>query len=328
MSDVRPALLAHQLDFSGASIALLYLARSLIRLGHSPIVATTRDGPLRPLFEREGVPIVESLRTKEMAFLVANTAVAIQSGLKAKLHGVPVAAWIHEACDTLPHLNVDLATSGIERFDLVMHPALFQQEEMGAILPNLPLAQLRNHVIQPHFRLPGATPAFAVVGNFEARKGQKQLLNLIEGSGSRCSLLFIGAESPPGETPPPGVEWRFMGKIPPDESKTVIANCDGLISCSTAEVQPLAVIEALLAGRPVLLSDIKAHREIAGQFTNAFLFDRGSAASFAQGLASLTAAKDDLAGAAANRVRGLRIFGEKAFDARVNKIVDYLSQRR
>jgi glycosyltransferase involved in cell wall biosynthesis len=321
----RPVLLAHDLGFNGASIALLHLAQSLDRLGHPPVVFCLHDGPLRILFDQIGIPIVKSVNRKEISFAIANTAVQIERGLKGKVYGINTAIWIHETKNTLSMLKLDLLSSGIDRFDLIAHPALFQRQEMIDAFPDAPVFQLRNHVIQPYFRLPTTMAAFAMVGSYENRKGQDRLLSLVRESSSKCNLLFVGASQPTTFSPSAaGCTWQFTGKIPPDDAKKAIASCDGLISCSTEEVQPLAVIEALMAGRPVLLSDIKAHRELADVFSNAFLFDRESASSFARGLAKLVSAKNDLAGAATNRELGLRLFGEKAFDERVSEMVAYL----
>jgi glycosyltransferase involved in cell wall biosynthesis len=166
----------------------------------------------------------------------------------------------------------------------------------------------------------------AVCGRWEIRKGQAQLIDLVQRSAAICRFKFIGAERP-AEYPDAGAlasRHVFTGPIDPDRAKAEIARSSALVSCAEAEAQPLCPIEALMAGRPVLLSDIDAHRTLASLIPNVFLFDRKSPQSFFEGYAKLRDAMPDeeLASRASAITKGL--FGEAAFDRRLIDIMKVL----
>ncbi len=53
-----------------------------------------------------------------------------------------------------------------------------------------------------------------------------------------------------------------MGLMPRDDVYRLLGSVDAFISVSKGEGLPLAVLEAMTAGLPVVLSDIAPHREI------------------------------------------------------------------
>jgi glycosyltransferase involved in cell wall biosynthesis len=114
--------------------------------------------------------------------------------------------------------------------------------------------------------------------------------------------------------------------VDPDRAKLEIATSGALVSCAEAETQNLCAIEALMAGRPVLLSDIDAHRSLASLVPNVILFDRTSAQSFGEGLAKLAAAMPDEALARGASTAARAVFGEAAFDRRLADIVKILGE--
>jgi glycosyltransferase involved in cell wall biosynthesis len=320
----RPLLISHDLSFSGAPLAFLALGRSLRRLGYEPAVLPMRGGPLHAHFEEAGIPVVGEINLADISFVIANTVVSLPMAALAKGNGLRTAVWLHESLYYLNLLNVDLAQSQIDKLDLIMVPAQFQIGEYGAKVSGPPFAQLRNTVTQPNFRPTAADPGFAVTGGWEPRKGQLHLLNLIVASGVRCPLNFIGVTAPENIPLPSGMPLHFSGHIPPEAAKRAIAAAPGVISCAEAEVQPLSTLEAILAGRPALLSDIDAHRALAKQFRNVFLFDRNAPESFKAGFEAFSAVVDDEAGGAANAALGRDLYGEATFDARLRELVEFL----
>ena len=55
---------------------------------------------------------------------------------------------------------------------------------------------------------------------------------------------------------------RFLGEIPPDEVRAVMRFCDVFVFPSVYEAMPLALVEAMAAGMPIVASDIPANREV------------------------------------------------------------------
>lgn len=116
----------------------------------------------------------------------------------------------------------------------------------------------------------GATFEVLSVGRLEAVKDPLTLLaafGRVSDEGSR--LKFIGAGSMQDrladEARAAGLESRveLTGLIPRDDVFVRFAHTDLFVSASLGEGLPVAVIEAMATGCPVVLSDIPPHREVA-----------------------------------------------------------------
>lgn len=105
------------------------------------------------------------------------------------------------------------------------------------------------------------------VGRLIPIKNQKFLVEIFE-QFSDCKLVFVGAEDKNKEISTLiqklKLEDRIQitGMIPRNEVFRILVNADIYISSSTVEGLPVSVLEAMIAGLPVVLSDIEPHREI------------------------------------------------------------------
>ena len=320
----RPLLISHELSYSGAPLALLNLAKALRRLGENPIVAPLAEGPLAATFRESGIEIATTINLDDVSFVIANTIVSVPVALRLKRPDRPVAAWIHESMYSFLSLDIAPERCGLQDLDLVLVPSKFQVDELGPFLRPGRTYQLRNVVAQEWFRPPGDEARVAVCGMWEIRKGQSQLLDLVQRSGTDCMFKFIGAARPTGHADADMSRHIFMGPVDPSSARFEIARCGGLVSCSTSETQALSAIEALMAGRPVLLSDIKAHRTLADLVPNVFLFDQESPRSFRENYGRLVNAMPDDTVARRASTTARALFGEAAFDQRLMQIVKIL----
>jgi len=322
----RPLLISHDLSYSGAPVALLALAKALQRLGENPIVAALAGGPLGAKFLESGIEFATSINRADISLVIANTILSVPAALRFKRSGTPIAAWIHESAYFFRILNIAPQKYGLQHLDVVLAPAKFQLVELAPFLRSGSAYQLRNMVRQDSFRLPGDESMIAVCGRWEARKGQAQLLDLARRSATTCQFKFIGADRPAGyaDHDMSPARHMFLGPVDPDKAKMEIARSCALVSCAEAETQNLCAIEALMAGRPVLLSDIEAHRVLANLVPNVILFDRKSPQSFLEGYAKLRDAipDEDLANKASAVAKAL--FGAEAFDRRLTDIMKIL----
>ena len=99
---------------------------------------------------------------------------------------------------------------------------------------------------------------------------------------------------------------------------------EGVTACllhndPASETQNFAAIEALLARRPVLLSDIPAHRELKRLVPDLLLFDAGDFASFEKGTSALAEQWIDHDLRARLQANARQFFGRQVFDARVTQ---------
>jgi glycosyltransferase involved in cell wall biosynthesis len=116
---------------------------------------------------------------------------------------------------------------------------------------------------------PAGTPAGEFVllaGSVSRRKGQEAVLRAL---GGRVPTVVAGAYAgAPAERPAwertvaeTGAVW--LGQVEgPAQLGALQRSAVALVHLSSAEVQSLAVLEALARGTPVVLSDIPSHREL------------------------------------------------------------------
>lgn len=322
---MRILLISHQLDYSGAPLALLELARVLRQLGHDVALASLSPGPLADEFSAHEVRPLRS-REEQFDLYVANTVLTVPAALSLARSPDRVLAWIHETKYFFRILRADPGDFSLSELRFAAFPARFQIEEFAEWMPAAVRVQLRNCVRMPVI-VPSATSEHYYVcpGRWEARKNQARLLELTRALPVEPTIWFVGAERPPGV--PPSIH-RFPGTVSPAESKRIIALSMGLVSPSLAEAQPLTVIEATMAGRPVLLSDIPAHRELQEAMTDVVLFDASRAESFAAGFRRLEELAADAAVTGRLQAEALRHFGPTSFADSVRTILDCLTSER
>jgi glycosyltransferase involved in cell wall biosynthesis len=192
-------------------------------------------------------------------------------------------------------------------------------------MPEAVRLQLSNCVRIPVSELSAGVPDHYVCsGNWEPRKNQARLLELTKALGTEPSIWFVGADPPAGLAPS---VHRFLGMVAPLEAKRVIAEARGLISPSVSEAQGLAVIEAAMAGRPVLISDIPAHRELKEAVPDIILFDLDNTESFVSGFKALEEQSVDLVVRSRLRADALRAFGPERFSDNVRQILSRVRLR-
>jgi glycosyltransferase involved in cell wall biosynthesis len=98
----------------------------------------------------------------------------------------------------------------------------------------------------------------------------------------------------------------FAGQVPVAE---IWASNHVLVMPSRREGLPLAMVEAMLCGRPVVATDVAGHSEIVEDGVTGFLADAPTVSSMAEALERLWARRSDameIGAAASRRIRGLR----------------------
>lgn len=108
--DRRVLLASHELGLNGAPIVLLYLARSLRRLGWQPVLIAPVAGPLLDTLVRESFPVLICPKVTEnnvllrsaglFRFVVLNTLVFAKAAAALNGSDTRVLWWVHEAEDT------------------------------------------------------------------------------------------------------------------------------------------------------------------------------------------------------------------------------------
>ncbi|MEJ0004930.1 MAG: glycosyltransferase family 4 protein [Steroidobacteraceae bacterium] len=291
---MRVLLVSHQLDFSGAPLALLQLARTILSIGHEVRLVALAAGPLGSQFAEAGVRPADfsSVAHNPYDVVIANTVLSIPVALRIAGGAQRVLPWIHESSYFFSLLRVNPESLGLHLVRRAAFPARFQLAEYGPWMGGADRVLLPNCVVMPPHESAthAASDVLVCCGRWEQRKGQERLLHLLQAASPKRRVLFLGATRP-GHVQMPDLD--FTGQVPPESARSRIADSAGLISAAESEVQPLSVIEALLAGRPVMLSDIPAHRELRELMPDLILFDAADSESFRRGLRKLDRQRGD-----------------------------------
>lgn len=315
---MRVLLISHQLDYSGAPLALLELSRALRESGHEVHLAALGSGPLGNEFIAGGVRPFRP-GGEPIDLVVANTVVSVPAALALAPSADRVLAWIHETAFFFRLLRTSPRDYSLDRLRFAAFPARFQVDEFAQWMPAAVRMQLRNCVRMPPLAPAAAVPEHYVCsGRWEARKNQSRLLELTRVLPSAPAVWFVGADLPPNV--PPG-QHRFLGALTPGESKRAIAGSRAILSASLAEAQPLSAIEAVMAGRPALLSDIPAHRELQQAVPDIVLFDPRLVESFAGGFATIEAQSVDPDLRRRLQADAQRVFGVQGFADNVRQVL-------
>lgn len=134
--------------------------------------------------------------------------------------------------------------------------------------------------IKSDFHLTEGEKVFVTIGRFSLEKGHNVLLEAAARAGVKAKFLIVGHG--PGE---PLIKKKIaelgIGDLAavicePERAKQFLYVSDAFILPSLREGQGLVAYEALLAGRPVISSDLPALQEIITPEANGLLFKTGS----------------------------------------------------
>jgi glycosyltransferase involved in cell wall biosynthesis len=137
----------------------------------------------------------------------------------------------------------------------------------------------------------GSTPVAVTVGRLDRLKAAHDAILALAAGRTRFTLVLVGG----GPEEPRlrrmaaalGVEAqvRFLGWR--QDVPRLLAAADIYISPSRSEASPLALLEALAAGLPVVASDIPAHKEIVRNGQEGLIYRRGRARDLANAISLL-----------------------------------------
>lgn len=287
-------LVTHQLDQTGAPLALLNLAKAL-KEKHNIFLASFNSGPLLEEFKRIGISNFNSkIHSSDFfSLIIANTILTAPWALKFSDNPKKVLAWIHESKEmAIDSFGNSQKLSAISLINAAF-PAEFQINQYKDMnITNT--FHLPNYIDQTHqtfspLRSLFPENYFVCVGPWSDRKGQKELISTLSYYHLSPNIIFLGAKKPTSTLPS---NFIFTNQLPNSLSRDIIHNSQGLLSFSKSEVQPLSIAESMASGIPILISDIEAHIELF------------------------------------NKCRAINLFKTKEKDSFINKWGDFISQQK
>ena len=280
-------LVSHELDNSGAPIALLTVADVLMDEGYRVVMASARNGELLGDCLRRGIPVlVDSTLGGTAEFIaeygrlfdvaVVNTIVMAPAIQPLADAGVPVLWWIHEAnlvyevptlVENMPVFlpaNVRVFVPGPHaRHALQAHRPLYKadtlwfcvSEEAGECRVDEAIADC-----------PSGRMRFGIVGSIEPRKGQVAMCDAIRELPAdvlrQCHFSFVGRtcdESVREEVARLAEECpesvSLVGALERNRMAGFYESLDFLICPSHDDPGPTVVAEAMSHGCPIICSD-------------------------------------------------------------------------
>jgi glycosyltransferase involved in cell wall biosynthesis/GT2 family glycosyltransferase len=316
---VRLLLLSHDLSLSGAPLLLACLADRLSHAGYALTVAAAEDGPARPLYEAAGATVLVKpelghlmIDVSPLAALmplhdmvIANTLVNWRGVHLARAFGKPSLLWVHEfeygRQIALAHRPVADAITQADHVVLPVQRLLelygdFLREGHFTVLPyGLDLSVLEaaeGPIIEPTSRL-----RVVHVGSVEPRKGQDVLLRalmmLTPDIANRLEVFFVGRILRPDfmaslkTLAGPMANVHFTGEVSRPQALGYVRTADIFVLSSRDEVLPIAVLEAMSFGKPVITTDVGGVREAIESGVNGIVITADDAAPLAEALGDL-----------------------------------------
>lgn len=357
----RPVLLvSHELNLTGAPVALEYLAESLGRKGYFPIVISWHDGKLRAHLTEHGItaavyePLYQSDLVAMSAHLFAFIVVCTNVGapLVTALNGgdVPVLWWIHEAVASYHQgaVNAMPETLGdnVRVYCVGGYAEMALKRYFPAYEPRQLLYYVQDFAGQGRERKPFDLPnakgkrVFALVGMQEERKGQDVLVQAVrmlpEQLLKECLFVFVGRTYyEPIEKMVDALCRSFpenalhIQEIDREEMFSFYDQIDCLICTSKDDPMPIVVTEAMVMGKAIICSENCGSAGILEQVDGGLIYrdnDPAALAGCIQDVCGRTGEELRLMGQRARQAYE-RFFSREVFDRNVDAVCsDVLSR--
>lgn len=350
-------LFSHELNLTGAPVALSYLAKALRKQGYFPVIISPHNGTLGNQLIEEGFPIFiyEPIITSDLihryatVFSTIVVCTIVGAPIVCSLNGadVPVLWWIHEAFASYHQGTLEAMPETLCSNIHVYSVCLYADRVLKQYRPNYQTSQLlycvpdlaENLPAEPAFRLKYATgkTVFTIVGVQEERKGQDLLIQAIRtldpSIRKQCLFVFVGK---PFYQPiqknlmalhedfPRNV--LYIEELSRNDMISLYMQIDCLICASRDDPMPIVVTEAMLMSKAVICSENTGSADILAQMNSGLIYHDNNPEELAQCIASVvTQSKEEfLPMCLRARQTYEKYFTQDVFEQSVKKIFDHL----
>jgi len=300
-------LISHELNLTGAPIALYYFAENLKKNGYCPIIISPNDGSLRSLLLKENFPVIvyNKLYVSDLILqyaslfklLIVNTIVGapIISALNGKK--IPILWWIHEAnvsyhegvLSEMPeHLkeNIHVYCAGPYAVKVLQKfRSDYKTEQFLYHIPDYTKSLPKRNLFRIKFAK--GKCIFAVIGAQEERKGQDILIQAIRmlplEQLKKCLFIFIGRKWYPPimqnilkiihEYPQ---NIQFINELDRMSILSLYQQIDCLICPSKDDPMPVVVTEAMLMSKIIICSENTGSAKLLEQMNAGLIYRNNS----------------------------------------------------
>lgn len=272
-------LVSHQLDYSGAPVALFQLAKVLIQNGWSiDLYSLHGDGPIAKDFEAIGSRLIKNqpleIQYQAYELVLFNTVVTTPLIPHLKPQNAKWILWIHES----PYLagfgwSPLVCFTNYQNINYLVFPSESCKDEWGGFI-NVNYA----HVIQSPVDIPdqitelsinhqSIKKTFCIIDPRESYRNIEKIEAAILNYKEEAIFNFVGTTPPPADIKKKldsikSIEVNYFGRIENNRALEILANSDIYMSATSMATQNRGLCEALTMNKQIYLSKIKAHEEM------------------------------------------------------------------
>ena len=347
--DRRVLLASHELGLNGVPIVLLYLARSLRRLGWQPVLISPAAGPLLDTIQQESFPVLlcPSLLENDVLpraaglfrFVVLNTVLFAHAAAALSGTDATVLWWLHEAEEIYqnqyaqsmpPRLfsNISVyAVSQRSREHLLRHRPGYFAEVLPYGIPDAAETEAEPFPLSPEAK---GKRVFALVGTVERRKGQDVLLDAVgllpEDTARQCFFVFVGLvfHADIGDlvrmvATEQADRFQYIPQLPLEKMPAFYAAVDCVICASRDDPLPTTVAESCQLSKSVICSEHTGLAPLLEKDRAGFVYGGDDPAALAHCIEQVLGQGAEDAAAMHERARALYLshFSPASFDRRL-----------
>ena len=345
----RVLLASHELGLNGAPIVLLYMARSLRRLGWQPVLISPAEGPLLDTLLQESFPVLicPSLLENDVLprsaglfrFVALNTIVFAQAAAMLNGAGISVLWWVHEAEEIYhsnyvqcmpPYLFSNIrvyADSPRSREHLLRHNPGYFAGVLTFGIPNIAGKDTESFPLSAKAK---GKRIFALMGTVERRKGQDVLLDAVkllpEDAARQCFFVFVGpvfhidiGDRVRKAASDHADRFQYIPQLPLEKLHAFYSSVDCVVCASRDDPGPITVVEGCQFSKAVICSEHTGMAPLLEQDRVGFVYGGGDPAELAQCIVQVLDQSAGDAAAMGERARSFYLsrFSSAAFDRRM-----------
>lgn len=263
-------LITHMLNFSGAPVALLELARALKKIKdvQISIFSMSKDEGLLKEFKDIGVSVKENYSEKNDFDIIFYNTVLSTNLLQIPVGKAKKILWIHES----PYL-ANLAWSPYVKMDLSGFADLIWFPSDHCYLQWKDLITIKKYIIRfspvhvenqikEEGKFDSERLKFCIIDPRESYRGIEKIENFLRRINNKFTVDFVGTLDGGFERNKSGL-YKYHGRLKQLEALQILRKSDIYISATSMATQNRGLCEALMMGKMISISGIEVHREIA-----------------------------------------------------------------
>ncbi|MDR3596098.1 glycosyltransferase, partial [Clostridium sp.] len=350
-------MVTHELELTGAPVALYYFAKSLKDNGHYPVFISPSDGKLAQDIADNDIPVIiyNSIFTSNLStriaslfdYVVANTIVSHPIINRLSDKDIPVIWWIHEAVvsyndEVLLALNQTVTSNihiysggGYAKKVLRSYRQFYHINELLYYVPEIDELETKSFSEKES----SDKIVFAIIGMQEDRKGQDVLADAIfklpKKDREKALFVFIGRQCSsrvyekvqqvirrfPNDT-------KYIEELGQDSLHRFYQQMDCLICASKDDPMPIVVTEAMMLSKLIICSENTGSAELIREMQSGMVYTNNDSSELAQKISYVI---NNLNNLNEQRIRARltyeKYFSKVVFDYNVENIIREIGRK-